>query len=59
MRSLFLPDRLSNPEISIIQNKDLVVQYVPTDEQVADILTKGLIFPFLSPLAAIRPYPRT
>lgn len=28
-----------------VQNKDLVVHYIPTDEQVADILTKGLYRP--------------
>ncbi|KAI5318095.1 hypothetical protein L3X38_037803 [Prunus dulcis] len=28
-----------------VQSKDLIVQYVPTDEQVADILTKGLHSP--------------
>ncbi|BFG24866.1 hypothetical protein CerSpe_111400 [Prunus speciosa] len=28
-----------------VQNKDLIVQYVPTDEQVADILIKGLHSP--------------
>ncbi|CAL8077757.1 unnamed protein product [Prunus armeniaca] len=28
-----------------VQNKDLIVQYVSTDEQVADILTKGLHSP--------------
>lgn len=28
-----------------VQNKDLIVQYVPTDEQVAEILTKGLHSP--------------
>ncbi|CAL9004052.1 unnamed protein product [Prunus brigantina] len=28
-----------------VQSKDLVIQYVPTDEQVADILTKGLHSP--------------
>ncbi|CAL2272428.1 unnamed protein product [Prunus armeniaca] len=31
-----------------VQRKDILVQYIPTDEQVADVFTKGLHTPVFS-----------